>query len=915
MADKKIIDAMWDDSPVDVSTEVNFIWSIANKLRGTYQSDKYKDVIIPMVIIRRFECALAPTKAKVVETYKANPNYPAKAMYRLSGFQFYNTSEFDLAELVNDSDHLAANFKAYIQGFSANIQDIIRSLDFDKQIDKMDKNNRLLSVVKAFSELDLDPHTIDNVKMGYIFEDLIRRFSENAEAGDHYTGRDIIKLMVNILLAEGCDDIFDDGKVITVLDQACGTGGMLSTSYNFIKRYNPSADVRLFGQEINPESYAICLAEMMIKGQNAENICYQDTMKSDRFKGTKMRFVIENPPFGTPWGGKDAAEGVEQAVQDEYKKGFDGRWGAGLPGSGDMQMLFLQSAIDKMDDHLGRAAIIENGSPLFSGGTASGESQIRSWMLENDLIEVIIALPTDLFYNTGIATYIWVLSKNKRPERKGKIQLIDASSFFKKLRKALGDKKNEISPEDRTAITKLYADFTENEYCKIYSNEEFIYREYVVMQPLQLSYAITAERIETMLSKGALSCLYDQAKVDELENAEELTGKELKKLEAYQNNQPVYEAILAALKDAVSEEVYLSPAAFMPVLTHVLANVTTDKKLLEKIADGLSMMDKAAEIQRDRKGNMLFDKETKDTEIVKWDENIEDYMAREVLPHIPDAVAFFEENLGAKKPVVKTGAEIPFTRYFYKYHQPVPSEELKAKFMELERSVSERVARLFDEAVTKGLEPDVEMKDSGIQWIGSMPAHWNCIRGKYVLKYIQKPVREDDGVITCFRDGEVTLRSNRREDGFTMADKEIGYQGIDVGDLVVHGMDGFAGAIGISDSRGKASPVLNVLDTEQSKRYIMYFLRSMAYSDVFLALATGIRVRSCDLRWNKLSELFYPVPPLEEQEAIVDYIDSVLRRTDEVITAKREQLSTLEAYKKSLIYEYVTGKKEVPHEG
>ena len=219
---------------------------------------------------------------------------------------------------------------------------------------------------------------------------------------------------------------------------------------------------------------------------------------------------------------------------------------------------------------------------------------------------------------------------------------------------------------------------------------------------------------------------------------------------------------------------------------------------------------------------------------------------------------------------------------------------------------------VITEAVTNGLEPDVEMKDSGIQWIGSMPAHWNCIRGKYILKYIQKPVREDDGVITCFRDGEVTLRSNRREDGFTMADKEIGYQGIDVGDLVVHGMDGFAGAIGISDSRGKASPVLNVLDTEQSKRYIMYFLRSMAYSDVFLALATGIRVRSCDLRWNKLSELFYPVPPLEEQEAIVDYIDSVLRRTDEVIAAKREQLSTLEAYKKSLIYEYVTGKKEVP---
>lgn len=696
MADKKMINAMWDDSPIDVSTEVNFIWSIANKLRGTYQSDKYKDVIIPMVIIRRFECALAPTKAKVVKTYKANSAYPAKAMYRLSGFQFYNTSEFDLAELVNDSEHLAANFKSYIQGFSANIQDIIKSLDFDKQIDKMDKNNRLLSVVKAFSELDLNPVIIDNVRMGYIFEELIRKFSENAEAGDHYTGRDIIKLMVNILLAEGCDDIFDDGKVITVLDQACGTGGMLSTSYNFIKRYNPTADVRLFGQEINPESYAICLAEMMIKGQNTENICYQDTMKADRFESTKMRFVIENPPFGTPWGGKDAAEGVEAAVQEEYKKGLDSRWGVGLPGSGDMQMLFLQSAIDKMDDNFGRAAIIENGSPLFSGGTSSGESQIRRWMLENDLIEAIIALPVDLFYNTGIATYIWVLSKNKRPERKGKIQLIDASSFFKKLRKALGDKKNEISPENRTVITKLYADFMENEYCKIYPNEEFIYREYTVMQPLQRSYAITPERIETMLSKGSLSSFYDPAKVAELENMEELTGKDIKKLETYQNNQPVYKAILAALKAAVSDEVYYSPTAFMPVLTKVLFQATTDKKLLEKIADGLSVMDKSAEIQKDKKGNILYDKETKDTEIVKWNERIEDYMAREVLPHIPDAKWFFEENLDAKKPVVKTGAEIPFTRYFYKYQQPAPSEELEAKFMELELSVSDRVAKLFE---------------------------------------------------------------------------------------------------------------------------------------------------------------------------------------------------------------------------
>lgn len=701
MADIKKIDAMWDDSPIDVSAEVNFIWSIANKLRGPYQSDKYKDVIIPMVIIRRFECALSETKSAVVEQFKKMPTYPAKAMYKISGYQFYNTSEFTLAELLNDADLLASNFKSYINGFSANIQDIIKNLEFDKQIDKMDKHNRLLSVVKAFSELDLDPATTDNMKMGYIFEELIRKFSENAEAGDHYTGRDIIKVMVSIILAEGCDDIFDDGKIITILDQAAGTGGMLSTANNYIKRFNPTADIRLFSQEVNPESYAMCLAEMLIRGQNAENIRLQDTMQADCFPETKMRFILENPPFGQAWGGKDAPEGDEEAVKAEALKGEGGRFPAGTPGSGDMQLLFIQSAMDKLDDRYGRAAIIENGSPLFSGGTSSGESQIRRWLLENDYIEAIIQLPTDMFYNTGIVTYIWVLSKNKRKERRGKIQLIDASSFKRSLRKALGNKRNEISPEDRSAITKLYAEFVENEYCKIYDNTEFMYREYVVMQPLQRSYAVTKDRIEAMLSGGALASLYDEAKVDELENADELSGKDKAKLETFKKNKPVYDAIVDALNGAVSDAVYMNPEAFMPVITEILSGCIEDakelKKVVDKVANGLSVMDKRADIQKDKQGTPLYDSATKDTEIVPYEVDIDDYMAKEVLPHVPDAKAFFEENLSAKNPVIKTGAEIPFTRYFYKYQQPQSSEVLEQRFIELEKSVNERITKLFKE--------------------------------------------------------------------------------------------------------------------------------------------------------------------------------------------------------------------------
>ena len=691
----KIIDTMWDESPINITQEANFIWSIANKLRGSYMPDKYGDVIIPMTVIRRFECALAKTKPAVVAQYKANLSFPPKALCRISGFPFYCTSEYDLAELCNEPDLIAGNFKSYVNGFSQNVREILDQLEITKHIDKMEKDGCLYTVVKAFSELDLSIETFDSIRMGYIFENLIGRFYQNVDAGQFYTGRDIIKLLVEILMAEGCDDIFDDQKVITVCDQACGTGGMLSTAYNYIKHYNPTADVRLFGQELMGPSYAVGLAEMLIKNQDSENFLHVDTFKIDCFPDIKMRFVIENPPFGTPWSGKDAKDGQEQAVLEEYRKGTAGRWGHGLPSGGDSQMIFLQSAIDKMDETNGRAAIIENGSPLFNGDTGSGESQIRRWLLESDLLEAIIALPTDLFYNTGIQTYVWILSKNKRKERRGKVQLINADKFYHKLRKAVGDKKNEITPEDRKIITHLYADFEENENCKIFKNEEFMYREYAVYQPLQRSYAVTEERIEQMLSKGSLNGLYDEAKVAELENqGVSISDADKKKLEKFYANKPVFDGILQALRENVAEKVYLSPEPFLARLSEIL---TCDKKWLEKVADGLSVMDKTAAIQRDKKGNILYDKETKDIEIVKYEESIDDYMAREVLPHIPDAVAFFEENLNAKKPVIKVGAEIPFTRYFYKYQQPVPSEELEQKFLNLEKSVSERVKKLFGE--------------------------------------------------------------------------------------------------------------------------------------------------------------------------------------------------------------------------
>ena len=699
MSENILLDAMTDDVSIDITQEANFIWSIANKLRGVYMPDKYGDVIIPMTVIRRFECVLEKTKDAVVEKYNDNKSYPERAMYRISGKPFYNTSRFTLKELCNDPDNIQSNFIEYIESFSSNVLDILNQLEIKTHIKKMNKENCLFAVVKEFSELDLSEETFNSIKMGYIFENLIGRFYQNVDAGQYYTGRDIIKMMVYVITAEGCDDIYDEGKVITIADQAAGTSGMLTTAYNHLHNLNPKADIRLFGQEIMGQSYAVGLAEMLIKGQDARNFKHADTFKEDFFEDTKMRFVLENPPFGMSWGGKDAKAGQEQAVLENHKRGIDSRWPAGLPSSGDAQLLFMQSAIDKMDDEHGRAAIITNGSPLFNGGVSSGESQIRRWLLENDLIEAIIAMPTELFYNTGIATYVWILSKNKRTERIGKIQLIDATEIYHILRKSLGNKRKEFTAEDRKTITKLYSDFVENDKSKIYDNEEFIYREYTVMQPLQRSYAINDERIENLETSGKLNSFYDKTKHDEIlekqETSEKLTKTEKNNLKKYTENGKTYNKIFEILKENITDKKYMSVDEFEPVVNDLLSELSLNKTVFNNIIDGLSEMDKEADIQTDKKGNVIYDKDTKDTEIVNVRENIEDYMKREVLPHIPDAKSFFEEDVTLKNPKIKTGAEIPFTRYFYKYEAPRPSEELAQEFLELEDMVNQKVKELF----------------------------------------------------------------------------------------------------------------------------------------------------------------------------------------------------------------------------
>lgn len=686
------IDTSWDEQPIDITSEANFIWAIANKLRGTYMPDKYGDVIIPMTIIRRFECALEPTKDNVLAQYEAMPTYPARAMYKISGFQFYNTSKFDLKELCNDPDNINSNFKSYLAGFSSDVQEILQNLDIESNINKMDKGGCLYSVVKAFSELDLSVTKFDSIKMGYIFENLIARFYQNVDAGQFYTGRDIIRLCVSLLLAEGSEDILEDNKVVTVLDQACGTGGMLSTAYTYLKHLNPTADIHLFGQELMGQSYAVGLAEMLIKDQNIDNFRHADTLKKDCFPDQKMRFVIENPPFGTPWGGKDAKQGQEASVKEDYMKGENSRWPAGLPKTNDSQLLFVQSALNKLDEH-GRAAIIENGSPLFTGNTASGESQVRRWLLENDYLDAIVAMPMNLFYNTSLPTYIWILSKEKNNKRKGKVQFIDATNIYEKLRKPLGNKKNEFSSENRRKITQLYVNFEENDLSQIHDNFEFIYREYTVMQPLQRSYGISEKRIQKM--EFNITNFFDPIAYENLLNPnEELSALDQKKLTKFKKNKPIYDHLISTLKNNISDRVYKSHEEFKLLIDDLLSGIV-EKRLITKIIDGLSQIDKTAEVQKDKKGKILYDKDTADTEIVNINISIDEYMDREVIPFIPDAKAFFEENLVKKNPIIKTGAEIPFTRYFYKYKKPESIDILKDEINKLEASISNDMIKLF----------------------------------------------------------------------------------------------------------------------------------------------------------------------------------------------------------------------------
>ncbi len=466
-----------------VSEKASLIWSIADKLVGVYKPHEYGDVILPLTVLKRFDSVLSDTKDKVLEMSKKYPETFAKRDFILketAGQKFYNTSKYDFKKLLDDPDNIEENFYNYINGYSDEVKDIIKNFDLNKQIEKMSGNGILYQVIDTFNseKANLHPSYVSNIEMGYIFEEIIRRFNElsNEEAGQHYTPREVIELMVNLIF-EDEEDLADSSKIKTVYDGACGTGGMLTASMEYAKKLNSSSRMLCYGQELNAQTYAICKADMLIKGEDSNNIRHGNTLSGDLFPGETFDYIIMNPPFGIEWKNEKAA------VLKEVEKGIAGRFPAGTPAISDSQLLFLQNAVSKMKPEGSKIAIVHNGSALFKGDAGSGESEIRRYVIENDLLDCIIQLPNDMFYNTGIATYIWILSNKKPGHRVGKVQLINASEFYNKMRKNLGSKRNELSKEHIDNITKIYGDFVENEYSKIFENEYFGYRKVTVLQP------------------------------------------------------------------------------------------------------------------------------------------------------------------------------------------------------------------------------------------------------------------------------------------------------------------------------------------------------------------------------------------------------------------------------------------------
>ncbi|MDQ3648535.1 MAG: type I restriction-modification system subunit M [Actinomycetota bacterium] len=640
---------------------VQFIWSIAELLRGDYKRSEYGQVVLPFTVLRRLDLVLAQTKQQVLEeaARAEGVDFDADALLRkAAGQRFYNTSPLDLAKVAGDANNAATSLRAYMAGFSPVVREIFDAFNFDQQITLLHRAKLLYRVLGKFLDpkLELHPDKVSNAQMGDIFEELIRRFSEasNETAGEHFTPREVVHLCARLVLA-GDAGIARPGTIRKVYDPACGTGGMLSVTDELVRELNPRARLYLFGQERNPESWAICRSEMLLKGQDPSNIFPRSTLSEDGLPDDRFDLMLANPPFGVDW-----TKDHKEVIEERDGKGDRGRFGAGTPPKGDGALLFLQTMLAKRkpaDEGGSRIAIVFNGSPLFSGGAGSGPSNIRKWILENDWLEAIVALPEQLFYNTGIASYVWVLTNRKAPERQGLVQLIDARELWVRMRKSLGEKRREISDEQVEEITTLHGTLVDGERVKVRPNDFFAYRRVTVDRPLRGRWVIDKETWAEVEAEGG-----PLAKTSEESRPEVAGGLRAMPAATFDDE----EAARAALR-----------MALLPVLGKVGAPV------IKALAAACFVRDEDTEPFTDKKGRLIPDPTQRETETIPWTDDVGEYMEREVLPWASDA---YVDDLEGRK-----GYEIPLTRLFHKPVELRPSEEIKAEIRELEQEFREAI--------------------------------------------------------------------------------------------------------------------------------------------------------------------------------------------------------------------------------
>ena len=655
--------------------KANFIWGIADSiLRGYYKRNDYQKVILPFTVLKRFDSVLSYSKDAVVQAYEENKNDDGLELVLMNEsvdenkkkLGFYNYSPYDFKKLLEDPNNIEANIKQYLNSFSENVKDIFVRFDMEKHINTLSEKNLLFKLVKKFSEttVDLSPKAVSNHEMGTIFEELIRRFSEqsNEEAGEHFTPRDVVKLMTELLFA---GEENESGSIKLVYDPACGTGGMLTSCKEYIQNINPGIDIVLYGQEIQDEIYAICKADMLMKGEKAENIKGPySTLSNDKLTEKTFDYMISNPPYGRDWE-TDADE-----VKAEAELGYNGRFGAGLPRKSDGQLLFIQHMISKMKTNdKSKIAVITNGSPLFTGDAGSGESNIRKWIFENDYLEALIALPDQLFFNTGIGTYVWILTNEKSSQRKGKVQLIDAREEYTKIRKPLGNKRQEISDNSIIKIVNTYKSFEKNNNVKIFCNEDFGYTKITVERPMQLNYKVTSKRLENLYSYSAFKKLGESKSKDlETKMAEEEKGKK--------QQDAIKEALLT-----IGGDLYTDWDAFEAKVKQALNHLDLKPAFIKNVIEKLSEHDDTAEYVTDKKGKPKADSNLRDTEKIPLVQNIDDYFEEEVLKYYSDAWYDDKKN--------KIGYEINFTQYFYVYEPPRSLEEIETDISKITLEIQE----------------------------------------------------------------------------------------------------------------------------------------------------------------------------------------------------------------------------------